>query len=202
MPLRRKIIPLLARNSPPFPAARRSIMKTAGVLVLAMAFLPIDLSLAADANPSPAMENDALRISFSPGDASLTVIDKRSGLTWAQQVLPGFRAAPDSVRATATSLAAEVLGGGTKYNLTVSFTKQCPNAFDFLLDVPGRKYTALAGYPFHFAAPHKGWYYVQNTSGEGMLMPLDNPQEISKPFGWTGSQPGWGMTDLKRAMVA
>ena len=50
-------------------------------------------------------------------------------------------------------------------------------------------------------APEKGWYYVQNTSGEGMLMPMDQSAQISKPFGWGGSQPWWGLTDLRRGMA-
>jgi len=177
-------------------------MKVAGACLLAIAFFPMGISVAADGTSTPAIENDALRVSFSAADASLSVFDKRSGLTWAQQASAGFSASRDSVRATAEGIAADVLGGGAKYTVAVSFTKGRPDAFDLVLDVPGRKYTALAGYPFHFAAPQKGWYYVQNTSGEGMLMPLDNVREISKPFGWTGSQPWWGMTDLKRSMVA
>ena len=50
-------------------------------------------------------------------------------------------------------------------------------------------------------APDKGWYYVQNTSGEGMLMPMDQSARISKPFGWGGSQPWWGLTDLHRGVA-
>ena len=50
--------------------------------------------------------------------------------------------------------------------------------------------------------PGEGWYYVQNTVGEGMLMPMDQRDEIHKPFSWGGSQPWWGITDLDRAMRA
>src|SRR5690242_4142000 len=188
MPRPRRIIASPAGNSPrrriSSPGPRRHVMKVAGACLLAIVFFPMGIPVAADGTSTPAIENDALRVSFSAADASLSVFDKRSGLTWAQQASPGFSASRDSVRATAEGIAADVLGGGAKYTIAVSFTKGRPDAFELVLDVPGRKYTALAGYPFHFAAPQKGWYYVQNTSGEGMLMPLDNVREISKPFGW------------------
>src|SRR5262249_55882800 len=45
-----------------------------------------------------------------------------------------------------------------------------------------------------------GWYYVQNTSGEGMLMPLDRAGEINKMYGWSGSQPWYGLTDLEHGL--
>ena len=35
-----------------------------------------------------------------------------------------------------------------------------------------------------------------------MLMPLEKADEINKPFSWSGGQPWWGLTDLKRAMTA
>ena len=35
-----------------------------------------------------------------------------------------------------------------------------------------------------------------------MLMPLEKAEEINKPFGWSGGQPWWGLTDLNRAMSA
>jgi hypothetical protein len=94
-----------------------------------------------------------------------------------------------------------VLGEGTTYVLTVSLTKESPYAFDLVLDIPNRNYAAVPAYPFPFVAPEKGWYYVQNTSGEGMLMPLEKAAEINTPFSWSGSQPWWGLTDLKRAMA-
>jgi Glycosyl hydrolases related to GH101 family, GH129 len=153
-------------------------------------------------NPLPNVENDVLRVSLSRDDASLTVVDKRIQLEWRQQVRPGFRVAPDSVHIRPTSLSARVEGEGVTYLLTISLTKESPYAFDLLLDVPDRHYAAMPAYPFPFVAPEKGWYYVQNTSGEGMLMPLEKADEINKPFGWSGGQPWWGLTDLKRGMRA
>jgi len=151
---------------------------------------------------APTLENDVLRVSLSPQDATLTVVDKRIGLEWRQQVSPGFRVAPETVSVTPTTLSAKVVGADATYAVTLSFTKECPHAFDLVLDVPGRRYTVFPGYPFPFIAPGKGWHYVQNTTGEGMLMSLDNMEEIYKPFGWSGGQPWWGITDLKRAMRA
>jgi len=101
---------------------------------------------------------------------------------------------------TATTLSARVAGPAGTYAVTVSFTRERPHAFDLLLDVPGRRYAVLPGYPFPFAAPGKGWHYVQNTTGEGMLMPLEHPEQINQAFSWSGGQPWWGITDLKRAM--
>ena len=75
-----------------------------------------------------------------------------------------------------------MLGEGATYVLTISLTKESPSAFDLLLDMLDRHYAAMPAYPFPFVAPEKGWYYVQNTSGEGMLMPLEKADEINKPF--------------------
>src|SRR5439155_5096534 len=147
-------------------------------------------------------ENDVLRISLSSQDASLTVVDKRIGLVWRQQVRPRFRIAPDGMHVTSTTLSAKVLGEGGTYLVTISLAKESAHAFDLLLDMPDRHYAAMLDYPFPFVAPERGWYYVQNTSGEGMLMSLEKMEDIYKPFGWSGSQPWWGLTDLKRAMTA
>jgi len=35
--------------------------------------------------------------------------------------------------------------------------------------ISDRHYAAMPDCPFPFVAPEKCWYYVQNTSGEGML---------------------------------
>ena len=148
------------------------------------------------------LENDMLRISLSISDASLTVVDKRIALEWRQQVSPGFRVAPDSIRLSPTSLSATVLRTGATYVLTISLTKESPHAFDLALEMPDRHYTTIRNYPFPFVASGKGWYYVQNTSGEGMLMPLEKPDEINQLFSWSGSQPWWGLTDLNRGMIA
>src|SRR5512146_1702934 len=124
-------------------------------------------------NELPSIDNDMLRIAVSTADASLTVVDKRIGLEWRQQVRAGLRIAPDTVRVSPTSLSATVVGGAATYQLTVSLSKECAYGFDLVLDTPGQRYAVLPDYPFPFIAPGKGWYYVQNTSGEGMLRPLD-----------------------------
>lgn len=148
------------------------------------------------------LENDVLRVALSQSDGSFSVVDKRSGLVWRQQANPGFRVVAEGVIVTPTTLSAKVMGADGVYPVSVSFTKGRPHAFDLLLDVPGPRYNVFRGYPFPFAAPAKGWHYVQNTTGEGMLMPLEGKQQINKPFGWGGGQPWWGITDLKRAMRA
>jgi Glycosyl hydrolases related to GH101 family, GH129 len=168
----------------------------------ALLLFSASLSNGQKGNDLPTIENDVVRISLSTSDASLTVVDKRIPLEWRQQVRPGFRVAPDSIHTSPTSLSATVAGEGATYALTVSLSKESPSAFDLVLDIPGRHYAAVPGYPFPFAAPEKGWYYVQNTSGEGLLMPLEKAAEIDMPFSWSGSQPWWGLTDLKRGMIA
>ena len=184
--------------------SRRRFIRGVGGLSLVTLAAARD-TLAQEGTPSGkafTLENDVLRVSLSPQDAALTVVDKRIGLTWRQQASPGFRVAPDSVKVTPTTLSAKVVGADGTYAVTLSFTKECPHAFDLVLDVPDRRYTVFPGYPFPFAAPDKGWHYVQNTTGEGILMPLDKLGEIQSPFGWGGGQPWWGITDLKRAMRA
>ena len=156
----------------------------------------------ATSGQAPAIENNVLRVSLSPQDASLTVVDKRIGLVWRQQARPGFRVALDTMSIAPTSLSTKVVGEEGTYAVTLSFAKECPHAFDLQLEMPDQRYTSLPAYPFPFAAPEKSWYYVQNTSGEGILMPLEKAEEINKPFGWSGGQPWWGLTDLKRAMLA
>jgi Glycosyl hydrolases related to GH101 family, GH129 len=164
--------------------------------------LSASLSNGQNGNVLPSIENEVVRISLSISDASLTVVDKRIALEWRQQVRPGFRVAPDSIRTNPTSLSATVLGEAASYLLTVSLTKESAYAFDLVLDIPNQHYAVMPSYPFPFVAPEKDWYYVQNTSGEGMLMPLEKAAEINMPFSWSGSQPWWGLTDLKRGMTA
>jgi hypothetical protein len=154
-----------------------------------------------DGRTMPRIENDVLRISLSLSDGSLTVVDKRTGLEWRQQVRRGVRVAPDSICVTPTSLSATVLGRAN-YTTTISLTKECPHGFDLVLEIPGQHYATIRDYSFAFVAPGKDWYYVQNTSGEGLLMPLEKASDINQPFSWNGSQPWWGLTDLKRAMTA
>ena len=149
---------------------------------------------------TPMLENDVLRLSLSLQDASLTVVDKRIGLVWRQQARTGFRVEPDAMSVSPTSLTAKVVTKEGTFAVAISLSKECLHAFDLQLEIPGRQYASLPGYPFPFAAPDKGWYYVQNTTGEGMLTPLEKPEEINKAFGWGGGQPWWGLTDLKRAM--
>ncbi len=147
------------------------------------------------------MENDVLRITLSPQDAAITVVDKRIGLTWQQKVHPGFHVAPETLRVAAGSISCRVLGPGETCNLTIALGDKTASSFDLTADIPDRHYTTRPVYPFRFMAPEKGWYYVQNTSGEGMLMPMEQSARISKPFGWTGSQPWWGLTDLQRGVA-
>jgi hypothetical protein len=170
-------------------------------LLPALLFLSVSFANGQNGNILPTIENDVLRVSVSLSDASLTVVDKRIALEWHQQVRRGFRVVPDSIRVSPTSLSATVLGRAT-YVLTISLTKEFPYAFDLVLEIPDRHYATMPDYPFPFVAPGKGWYYVQNTSGEGMLMPLEKADEINQAFSWSGSQPWWGLTDLKRAMTA
>src|SRR5437867_5117796 len=82
--------------------------------IIARCSLPALLLLSASfsngqkGNDVPTVENDVVRISLSISDASLSVVDKRISLEWRQQVRPGFRIAPDSVRTSPTSLSARV----------------------------------------------------------------------------------------------
>ncbi len=157
---------------------------------------------AEDDNALLSIENDVLRVSLSRQDASLTVTDKRIGLIWRQQVTPGFQVAASAVKQTPGGLSAEITGKGGPYLLTLSLSDDCPHGFDATLHVSGHKYTAPPGYPFPFAAPDENWFYVQNTTGEGMLMPLAKPDEIKDAFAWNGGQPWWGLTNLQRGMSA
>lgn len=148
------------------------------------------------------LENAVLRIGLGVADAGLTVIDKRTDLTWRQQAAAGFAVNPDSVRTEPGVLSAEVKGPKEKYIVRLSFPAGRPESFELTVAVPGRRYASFGDYPFPFAAPSKGWYYVQNTVGEGMLMPMDRMKDIVDPFSWRGGQPWWGITDLKRGMRA
>ena len=156
----------------------------------------------ADDPASAILENEALRISLSPRDASFSVTDKRIGLVWPQRATPGFRVVADSLKRAPGSLSAEVVGPRGPYSITLALDPDREHGFDVVLDLPGREYTSPPPYPFPFAAPADGWFYVQNTTGEGMLLPLEKPGEIEEPFEWSGGQPWWGLTDLRRAMSA
>ncbi len=156
---------------------------------------------AADSSNAPRLENDILRIDLSPQDAAITVVDKRIGLTWQQKVHPGFHVAPETLRVASGSISCRVLGPGETSNLTIALGAKMAATFDLTVEIPGRRYTTRPAYPFRFMAPEKGWFYVQNTSGEGMLMPMEQSARISKPFGWSGSQPWWGLTDLRRGLA-
>ncbi len=172
-----------------------------GWLLLSGWLLAASVAGAADPARPPRLENEALRIDLSPEDASITVVDKRIALTWRQQVGPGFKVAPETLRVTTGSISCRVSGPGTTCDLTIALKEGMSSAFDLTVAIPDQRYATLPAYPFHFVAPDKGWFYVQNTSGEGMLMPLDQPGDISKPYGWSGSQPWWGLTDLRRGLA-
>jgi len=169
------------------------------VLLVGLVAAPLS---AADEKAAVSLESDLLRISLAHEDASLMVIDKRLDLAWRQEVMPGFRVVASSVKQTPGSISAEVTGKGGPYLLTLTLAPDCAHGFDVTLDIPGRKYTAPPSYPFPFAAPDDGWFYVQNTTGEGMLMPLAQASEIKDAYQWNGGQPWWGITDLERAMSA
>ncbi len=158
-------------------------------------------TLVAEATPSPRLENEVLRLELSTGDSSITVFDKRTNLTWRQQVELGFKIAPDSLRVTPTSVSCRVSGPGELCDLKIELKEGSAAGFDLTVAVPNEHYGKFPAYPFHFVAPDKSWSYVQNTSGEGMLMPLDRPGEINKAYGWSGSQPWWGLTDLERGLA-
>jgi Glycosyl hydrolases related to GH101 family, GH129 len=156
---------------------------------------------AAEPAPPPRLENEALRIDLSPQDGSITVVDKRIDLTWRQQVEPGFKVVPETLRVTAGSISCRVSGPGETCDLTIALKEGTSSAFDLTVAIPEQRYATLPVYPFHFVAPDRSWFYVQNTSGEGMLMPLDRPGDINKPYGWNGSQPWWGLTNLQRGLA-
>ena len=176
-------------------AARRWLLPLVGLLGASQ------LLTAADSGNGARLENDILRLELLPQDASITVLDKRIGLTWQQKVQPGFHVAPETLRATADSISCRVLGPGETCDLTLTLSGKAASSFDLTAGIPGRRYTTRPVYPFRFMAPEKGWFYVQNTSGEGMLMPMEQSVRINKPFGWNGSQPWWGFTDLKRGLA-
>ncbi len=158
------------------------------------------LLLAAAPTHAAVLENKTLRITLAPEDASITVLDKRNRHIWGQRVRPGFRFTAGSENAAGIS--GTVNGLGQSYEVTLSLDPATPRSFDLVCRLPGKSYTKLPDYPFPFTASGKDWSYVQNTTGEGMLLPLDRPEEINKPFGWSGGQPWWGLTDLRRAMSA
>jgi hypothetical protein len=167
-----------------------------------IAWLLLAASSAADEGAS-FIENDLLRIALNRSDASLTVDDKRLGVAWRQAVKAGFQVTESSIKQQPGSLSAEVTGAGGPFALAIRLTPDQPHGFELTLDLPGRKYTSPPAYPFPFAAPQGGeWFYVQNTTGEGMLMPLAKPDEIKDIYEWNGGQPWWGLTDLERGMSA
>ncbi len=179
------------------PGVREEIVKLA--LVLAVGLF---VCLAAGAPAATVLDGPGLRVTFDEKDASFTVLEKQSAYTWRQQVSPGFSIDPASVQRSSSRLTAKVTGGGQSYLVTIALDQDSPQAFDLALELPGESYTRLPSYPFPFTASGKDWSYVQNTSGEGMLMPLDKPRDIFKQYGWSGGQPWWGLTDLHRAMSA
>jgi hypothetical protein len=86
-----------------------------------------------------------------------------------------------------TSLSARVPGEGAAYVLTVSLTKESPYAFDLLLKISDRHYTACPIIPslrrtrkrLVLCAEHK---WLRDAH------PLEKADEIIKPFSWSGSQ--------------
>ncbi len=195
--------------SNPFPSTDDSYCRRRFLHDLAGASL-ITLTLGADlpaAEPSAnektfSIENETLRLLLATPSGALTVTDKRNGTVWKQKVGTGFRVAADSVKTTADHISAAVKSEKETYAIELSFRRGQPHSFDLSVQLPDKPYTLLPAYPYPFAAPGPDWHYVQNTVGEGMLMPLAKPDAIEKPYTWTGGQPWWGITDLKRAMSA
>lgn len=171
------------------------------LLLICSWFFAACSAFAADSSQQPRLENEVLRIELSTGDGSITVIDKRDNLTWRQQVEPGFKVAADSLRVTPGSISCRVSGPGETCDLTIELKDEKVSGFDLTAAIPNENYGTLPAYPFHFVAPEDGWSYVQNTSGEGLLMPLDRTRDINKAYGWSGSQPWWGLTDLQRGLA-
>jgi hypothetical protein len=169
-------------------------------VALLLCFAASRFTAAEDA--APVVENNVLRVSLAPNDASLTVTDKRNDLVWRQQVAAGFRVTAASIKQSPGNLSADVTGPGGPYSLTIRLAPDSPHGFDLSLAIPGHKYTAPPPYPFPFAAPQGDWFYVQNTTGEGMLMPLSKIEAIKDIYEWNGGQPWWGLTDLNRGMSA
>lgn len=182
------------------PTRRRFLCELAGTSMIAIAGRKAWAQTAAAGGHEFVLENDVLRIALSVTNGGLMVLDKRAGLTWRQQVTPGFAVAPDSVRTGAGALSAELAGPKERYVIKVAFSEGRPHGFDLTVGVAGRRYAAFTDFPFPFNAPAKGWHFVQNTVGEGILMPMDRMQDIVGPFSWRGGQPWWGITDLKRGM--
>jgi hypothetical protein len=128
-------------------------------------------------------------------------MDKRSGFIWHQKVIPGYHVASDGLSLSANSISGTVVGKGESYLVKFSLSSDSSQSLDLSVGIPNKRYTTLPDYPFLFSVPAKDWYYVQNTSGEGLLMPLEKWTEIYKMFGWNGSQPWWGLTDLKQSLT-
>ncbi|HET7511398.1 MAG TPA: glycoside hydrolase [Chthoniobacterales bacterium] len=174
-------------------------------LRLALALL-VTLSATAAARaiaaPPPILENEVMRLELSTGDGAIRVLHKPAALDWRQQVAPGFKVVPGTLQVSSQSISCRVSGPGETCELTIRLATGGSAAFDLTVSIAGDKYTEQPLYPFHFIPPEKtGWFYVQNTSGEGLLMPLDRPDEIIDLYGWSGSQPWWGLTDLSRGLL-
>ncbi len=149
----------------------------------------------------PRLETAALRIELSAGDGSLTVFDKRDQLTWRQEVESGYRVNSESLRVTPSSLSGRIVSAGGDLDLTITLTPGTDSSFDLKIERPGLHYVAAPSYPFHFVAPGTNWFYVQNTTGEGVLLPLDRSARIRQPYSWDGGQPWWGLTDLTHGLA-
>lgn len=155
----------------------------------------------ADDAAAISIDNDVLRVTLNTSDASLTVTDKRIGHTWKQAITPGFSVVPSTAQKTGDGITAEVAGPGGPYRLNLTLPADSPHSVEATLAISDRKYTTPPAYPFPFTAPDD-WFYVQNTTGEGVLMPLAKPAEIKDAYQWNGGQPWWGLTDLNRGMSA
>jgi hypothetical protein len=168
---------------------------TIGRLLWALLLGHVAIVTGAQTDPAR-LENAVLRIELSTADASLRVLDKRDNLTFRQDVRPGYRVDPGSIRITSSSLSGRVSSANGPLSLTIDLPPGTEPGFALKIESNNLRYVAAPEYPFHFLAPGANWSYVQNTSGEGLLLPLDGSTKIREPYTWSGSQPWWGLTDL------
>ncbi len=169
--------------------------------LLSLLIAPLTLAVARPATV-PRLENDLLKIDVSPENGEIRVQDKRNQIIWRQDIVPGYKLAGDSIHLSDRSLSYRVLGPGEVCDVTIDLNPGRSPGLDLKLNLPNEHYARLPAYPFHFVAPGAdGWFYVQNTTGEGILMPLDRPGQIENAFSWSGSQPWWGLTDLEHGLM-
>src|SRR5690349_7686201 len=104
-------------------------------LVCACALLLGQSAIAASAQTnSLRLENTCLRVELSPADASLRVLDKRDNLTWRQEVRPGYRVDPESLRVTPGSINCRITSASGNLSLTISLSVGTDSSFDLKIE--------------------------------------------------------------------